>query len=391
VAVGDLMLQIREQYAADEAEAAAGKRAVDPSDIPFSYETITPEWLTHLLCKEHPQARVVGFTLDEKDDGTANRQRIFLTYNEAGRAAGLPASVFCKASQGLLNRINLGLSGGTHSEVTFYNRLRPHLVLDIPIPYLATYDPKSFNSIIVMKDLEKEVSFCRHWTPISFELALSQMDLLAGVHSRFQDSPVFNAQSTGLVTWPQFFAAVVSYGHETATNNGFLAAEAVIPPRLFRRYDEVWPAICYGVKTHERLPATLVHGDCHLKQWFIRSSNNRMGLTDWQCASFGHWARDVAYVIATSLTVEDRRRWEKDLVTYYLGQMAEKGAAMPSFDEAWLRYRQNMVSALSWWTGTLTPTDDQPDMQPRETSLEFIKRLSHGIDDLDGLDACQGA
>lgn len=30
---------------------------------------------------------------------------------------------------------------------------------------------------------------------------------------------------------------------------------------------------------------------------------------------------------------------------------------------------------------------DQPDIQPRETSLEFIKRLSHGIDDLDSLDA----
>ena len=64
----------------------------------------------------------------------------------------------------------------------------------------------------------------------------------------------------------------------------------------------------------------------------------------------------MAYVIATSLTTENPRRWEKDLVTCNMGQMASKGAAMPSLDEAWLRYRQDMVSAQSWWTATLTPT-----------------------------------
>ena len=152
--------------------------------------------------------------------------------------------------------------------------------MDAPIPYLAPYEAKSFNSIIVMKGIDKHVSFCRHWTPISFVQGTSQMDVLAGLHSRFQVSQVFNATSTGLVTWPQFYDAVVSCGHETATNNGFLAAETVIPPRLFGRFGEVWPVICYGVKTHEQLPATLVHGHCHLKQWFIRTSSNRMGLTD---------------------------------------------------------------------------------------------------------------
>jgi hypothetical protein len=92
---------------------------------------------------------------------------------------------------------------------------------------------------------------------------------------------------------------------------------------------------------------------------------------------------------ATCLAVEDRRRWERDLVAYYLDRMAASGAEVLDFDQTWLRYRQNMVQALSWWTGTLAPTEDQPDMQPRDTSLEFIKRLAHAIDDLDALDACR--
>jgi hypothetical protein len=378
--------RIRELY---EIEEKAGRFATAPDDIPFNYTRLTPEWLTAHLCKDHPGALVTEFRLDEKDDGTSNRQRIWLTYNDAGRAAGLPASVFCKASQGLLNRINLALSGGTHAEVTFYHRIRPLLSLNIPRCLHAAYDPDSFNSIIVLEDIAPQVEFCNHATTMSQAEVIGQIELLARMHGQFFDNAEHTTKTTGLVTWPEFFYAVVSYGHEQATNNGFRAAESVIPPRLFKRYDEVWRATCFAVDQHKTLPATLLHGDCHLKQWFKGPAPGQMGVSDWQCATFGSWARDIAYVVATSSAIEDRRRWEKDILRHYLDCLAKAGGAAPGFEEAWLRYRQNMVSVLSWWTGTLTPTEDQPDMQPRETSLEFIKRITHAIDDIDGLDACR--
>ena len=382
----DVGQRIRTIYAEQE---AAAKPAVAPDDLPFSYAAITPEWMTHVLCKDVPGAKVVGVRLDDPDDGTANRQRIFVDYNSVGNDGGLPASVFCKGSQGLLNRINLGLSGGTHAEVTFYNRIRPLLNIDTPKTYLATYDPQSFNSIIVMDDIEKDVSFCRHWTPIDLEQATGQMEMLSRLHAPLLENPAFTPASTGLVTWPQFYAAVVSYGHEHSTNAGFLAAEEVIPPRLYARYPEIWPATRYSIRTHETLPATVIHGDSHLKQWYVRKDGGTMGVSDWQCASFGHWSRDVAYCVATSLAIEDRREWEQELLRRYMEMMRSQGAAMPDFDEAWLRYRQNLVSILSWWTGTLLPTADQPDMQPRDTTLEFIKRLTHAIDDTGALDLCR--
>jgi hypothetical protein len=379
--------RIRKLY---EAEASERKLAVLASDIPFSYESITAEWLTNILCRNVPNAYVTEFSLDEPDEGTANRRRIFLKYNEAGDAAGLPSSVFCKATQGLRNRIHLGLAGGTHCEVTFYRNVRPHLDADIPYAFYANYDPESFNSIVVLNDMADRVEFCRHWTAINYEQASSQIDFLANLHSTFHSSAKWNARTLDLPTWEEFFANVESFGHEQATNNGFLAAESVIPPRLFRRFPEVWPATCYSVAAHRGLEHTLLHGDCHLKQWFIHANGKSMGVSDWQCTSFGHWARDVAYMVATSLAIEDRRRWERDLLKLYLELRAQKGAPVAdAFDEAWLRYRQDLLSSLSWWTGTLTPTPDAPDMQPPDTSLEFIKRLAHAIDDLDALDACK--
>src|SRR5690606_4144234 len=86
-----------------ERDQRSGAKATQPTDIPVSYEAMTPEWLTHVLCRGHAGAKVVDFSLGEVDNGSSNRRRIFLTYNAAGQAAGLPASVFCKASHVLIN------------------------------------------------------------------------------------------------------------------------------------------------------------------------------------------------------------------------------------------------------------------------------------------------
>ena len=112
-----------------------------------------------------------------------------------------------------------------------------------------------------------------------------------------------------------------------------------------------------------------------------------MGLADWGVACRGHWSRDLAYTIGTALTPEDRRAWEKELVARYLDGLAAAGAPSIPFDEAMRLYRGQYLSSLAFWTVTLTPGPGAPDMQPRDITLEFIRRLSHAIDDLDALAA----
>jgi hypothetical protein len=124
----------------------------------------------------------------------------------------------------------------------------------------------------------------------------------------------------------------------------------------------------------------------HLKNWFIAASGE-MGLNDWQCSSKGNWARDLAYVLSTSLSIEDRRASERDLLRYYLDRLHAAGGARIGFEDGWKLYREQLFSALAWWTGTLGQPPEAPKMQPPETSIEFIKRMSHAIDDLDALDA----
>jgi hypothetical protein len=91
--------------------------------------------------------------------------------------------------------------------------------------------------------------------------------------------------------------------------------------------------------------------------------------------------------MATALTIDNRRAWERDLIQYYLEELRAAGGPAISFDEAWNAYRQQLITALTWWTVTLTPPPGLPDMRPRDITLEFIRRISTAMDDVGSLDA----
>jgi len=381
-----LIEQIQAEYERDQNNLRPAVRA---DDIPLSYELITSEWLTNILCKGYPGAKVISHALDKPDEGSTNRCRIFLTYNQAGKIAKLPRSVFCKATHGLANRVMLGVSDCVHGEVTFFNKLRPLVDIEAPKSFLATYNPHSFNSIIVLGDLGKDTEFCKHTTKITRARAESQMTLLAKLHGRFYEGQDLDNALADVVTFEAYFHNLGDMWKKCCSA-GFHAAKEVIPPRLYARHAEVWPITMKSVEINKALPRTLTHGDVHLRNWYIASSGE-MGLADWQVITKGHCLRDVAYAIATSLTVADRRAWEKELLRSYLDKLQAAGGDNIKFDDAWKYYRQHLFTVLAWWTFTLAPSAggfDAPEIvQPKDATLAFISRIATAMDDLDAFDS----
>lgn len=365
---------------------ARSRPAVAATDIPISYEAFTPEWLTAVLCGGVPGARVEAFDFDARDDGTTNRRRIFLTYNEAGAAAGLPASVFSKATIDLNNRLTLGACGSAHAEATFYAKVRPRLAIEAPVAYHARFDPESFAYIVLLRDMAGEVTFCDENAPMGRARAESQIALLAELHGTFWRHADLGGPALPLVRWTDWWANLQTMDYGIFCDKGVEAAEAVMPPRLFARRGEIWPATMASVERHHALPHTVLHADVHLKNWYV-ATDGAMGLSDWQNCCIGHWGRDLAYAMTTALAPDDRRAWERDLVALYIDRLAAQGVPAIPFDEAFTIYRQQMLSALAYWTSTLCPPDDWADMQPSHTSTAFIARIATAIDDCDSLDS----
>ena len=233
-------------------------------DIPISYDAITTQWLTATLGREHPEAMVKSFKLGPKDDGTSNRRHIYLEWT--GEATeSLPESVFCKAAHNNLNRIMLA-NGGTYSEVTFFNRVRPNIDIEAPTAYFAAYDPESWRSMIMLRDMGPSTTFCTHETALSKEQHAEQFQILAKLHGQFYQTKA-DFFSALLGTRERFVNNVKSLDIEVVCGNGFRAAQDVIPPRLFARQAEIWPLTVKSVDRNDILPQTVVHSDVHLGEY----------------------------------------------------------------------------------------------------------------------------
>jgi len=369
-------------------ERLARPKARQRDDVPCSPSAITPEWLTAVLCEKHPGAMVTQLVVKPASAGTHERHRLIVSYNEAGRRAGLPGSIFTKSLPSVVTRMIGGFNGTARVEGQFFTQLRPLLEIEAPVGYHAAFDRQTFASILLLEDLvaTKSATFCNHRTYVTREMAGDMIDVLAALHARFYGEPEFATRYRWVAGYPRWFTiGAEKMSLEYYTRKAFEAASHVIPGQVMAQRDAVWPAAMRALAVHEGEGQGLIHSDVHIGNWY-RTAAGKMGLCDWQCLSRGHWSRDFAYAVTAALTPVDRRLWEKDLLARYLERFAELTGTRPDFAQSFRYYRQQIVHALLMWTITLCHSPLLPNMQPEETTLAMIERITTAMADLDSID-----
>ncbi|KAA9165966.1 phosphotransferase [Amycolatopsis acidicola] len=365
-------------------------RPTTPEAVPPSAESITTEWLTAVLCRNVPGARVVKVGLGRGDNGTSARRAVAVTYNEKGATAGLPTRLFTKSTATFASRLLLGLTEIVEGETLFYNRMRPELTIRSPRSFHACFDPRTYRSLVLVEDLAHEGwkfpdPLHNRVTRADAEDMVSEM---ATYHAAFWDSSRFDTDLRRLRPareWQENLNRKV--GFEKRTLVGLERAREVVPRELYADRNALYPAFMRSLELHRTAPATLLHQDVHLGNW-LRDADGRMGLYDWQCVARGHWALDYSYALAGGLATEDRRNWEKDLLNLYLERLGEHGVGEPpSFEEAWLGYRQQPMHALVFGLFTLGGSRFEPELQPRDYTLAAIKRIAQHVVDLESINA----
>lgn len=360
-----------------------------PGAVPPRAEALTASWLTSVLAAGVPGAEVNHFEILGGSDGTSSRRAIEVTWNVAGQAAGLPTRLFSKAAAGLFSRILLGLTDIAEGEALFYNKARPSVELRSPRSFHAGFDPRTRRSFVLLDDLSVS-----GWTfPDPQDNQVTRRDAedmvaeLATYHAAFWGSPRFDTDLAALKParrWQDDLDRRA--GFRSRTLRGFDRAREVLSAPMTARRAELYPAFHHALDLHARSPETLLHQDLHLGNW-LRDDHGRMGLYDWQCVARGSWALDYSYAMAGALEPADRREWEEDLLRLYLAKLSDAGVDAPSYDAAWLAYRQQPMHAFAFGLFTLGGTRFEPELQPRDYTLAAIGRISEFLDDHRTLDA----
>lgn len=362
---------------------------VTAQDVPISAAHVTPEWLTAVLCRDVPGAKVVSFDVPGGSSGSTERLALRVTYNDAGREAGLPEQMFTKSGAKVAQRLLTGGAGVLMGEVHFYRDLRPKTDAEAPLGYWANADATSWRSIALMEDIAstKDARFVESAEALDRGQMEDLVANLARLHGDLWGDPAVGVLPTPI----QYFRRTTEFvSLKARCKVGAERAAAQIPAALRGQTDRVVEATEQAMQLATDGVRTLLHGDAHVGQTY-QTGAGAMGLADWHHCLQGSWAFDFAYLVNSACEPEDRRAWDRELVELYLDRLSARGVSAPTFDDAWLAYRQQCLWPLTAWLFTIGRAWYQPEMQPVDRCRAIIRRTATAIADHDSFAALEAA
>lgn len=322
--------------------------------VPERWESLNADWFTRAIRRDHPDARVGSVRLVGSDDGTNRRARFALDYAEGNG----PAHLFLKAHAPNHRWVHLR-NGNLFLESRLFANDTP-LPLEHPHVYLAVPDYPRLDFLLVMEDLTLRGADPRNaLRPLSVEQVRDGLTGLAALHGMYWNMGPGTHRKLGWVKqWAPSQGWQVGLRKRVPTGLSRSGEELpeVVRAMTADRVVDLWAA---NVTTLARGHQTLLHGDAHIGNTYALPDGTT-GFLDWQVVRRGNWIQDVGYFMVGSLTVEDRRSTEQDLLRHYLEALGLPQDQRPGWDKAWLRYRQSPAYGLAIWLSTLGTDGWQP-------------------------------
>ena len=300
-------------------------------------DRITPEWLSGVLANNEINASVTGFRSSPVGTGQmADNYRLELDYQD--KPEGAPDSLVVKVCSTDPTSRASGAAGGYVTEVNFYRDLASSLAVRTPHCYHADISAANDVFVLVMEDLApaEQGDQIRGCSPDEARLALQN---LAGLHaSSWCDAKLDGYSWLSRVT-PEVAALF--------TNILMPATEGFIERYKARLSDEDASVLRHFANNAERWLTgrgdrfALVHGDYRLDNLLFgtEAGGAPVAAVDWQTVSLGHAGRDTAYFLGNSLVIEDRIKYEQDLIRGYHEALCAGGVADYTFAECFDDYR----------------------------------------------------
>ncbi|GAA0248129.1 phosphotransferase family protein [Cryptosporangium japonicum] len=278
----------------------------DPSLVADSADALTPAWLGRVL--DAPVSAVRTRRIGTGQIGAS--YRVQLDY--AGGAGTAPASVVVKMGTGADRSMT---SQGYAWEVGFYRHLAARVAARLPRCWYAAISPDHTRFTLVLEDLAPSTPGAQA-EGCTVARARHAVVNLAGLHAPFWNSPVLASGLDWLAPTDAEGAAFLGALHRDATEVFTQRFGAALTPadaatlRAAAALTEPW------LRDHQT-PFSLVHGDYRLDNLMFHPTSPEVAALDWQTVSVGHPGRDLAYFVALSLPVDERRAAEDALVEAY--------------------------------------------------------------------------
>lgn len=345
--------------------------------VPGSVDALTACWLTEALRSDPTLSdtlTVDGVRAERiaMDSGFSS-----LLYRLHLTGTGVPATVIAKLPAESEARGAMELLGGYRRELAFYRNVAGRAPLHTPHVHTAQIAEGSEGSVdfvLLLEDL-RDWDNADHLVGLTIEQARLAVANLAGLHAWSVDS----CNIPALQHFPSISTPIVRDLLVPAFAPGWQIyrdrSGATVPRRVARfadRFTELAPQALAALVEH----SMLLHGDIRADNMFF--DGERLKIVDFQFASVGSGAADIAYLVSQGLPTDARRGLDEALTREYLGLLG-----VPyRFDDAWRHYRFAVAYLMVLPVITLVGWDSLPE-RSRALCLELTSRAVAAIDDID--------
>ena len=343
---------------------------------PASPTPLTSEWIsTRCEGLDASAAVVVEVALESGENGAVARVALGGVHLVVKRPPASPAARAVAAIQQWYAR-----------EVHWYAALAPIAGVRCPRCHCARYDALTGEYVLVLEDLR--AAGCR---PLAVVEATAAATTLGRLHGRFAGAfdddarreivrgplPIMPITLALASPIEKFFrdcwkavraerryalAELLADRGEAAGPAAISLLDALAAPGAYASMTEALAAP----------PRTLLHGDFRPENMMVEDATGEVVVYDWQFASVGNGAYDLAYFSALVADPDDRRRLDPELRRAYVSGLAGSGAAAPRDLERDLRYGC-LLALASFVMGAAVAGDDAASV---ETHRRGLRRLA---------------
>ncbi|MBV8690503.1 MAG: aminoglycoside phosphotransferase family protein [Actinobacteria bacterium] len=327
--------------------------------IPESTAEITPAWLNEVL----GDAGIVSLRAEDLGEGLGLLGEVARLHLEYAPGADGPATLIAKCqSPAIENRFVGQLMGFYGREVNFYNHLAASAPVRVPHCRYAAVAEEGAPFVVILDEVTdaRAIDQIDGASRADAELIV---DTAVALHAAFWD----NGRLDGLDWLP-------------ALNTPLNLAAATMAEQKLPDFVKYWSgklpddAVQFVVDLTPHYPAllewwvaqaapTLVHFDYRADNFLVGGSagDGVVTVLDWQFCMRGPGPWDIANFLAASITTENRRAWEDDLVHRYHDGLVAGGVKDYDWDRCWRDYRY-AVGQQAWSTlpmGDLDPGNER--------------------------------
>lgn len=336
-------------------------------------EEITAAWLATTLGRE-----VRAVTREKVGTGQTGA-----SYRLTLESDGGPRTLLAKVAAGDLEA-RARVAAGYAAEVGFYDRLVNSLEVRTPRCWYAAISEDMLHFTLLLEDLAPrrpgvQVEGC------SPERARGAIRNLAGLHApRWNDASLYDLDFLIAIRGQErveFLAGLTTAAADAFVGRYEAGLGAADVATLRTAAEAVGPWLMMPAT-----PFTVLHGDYRLDNLMFGETPEDVVALDWQTASVGPPARDLAYFLGTCLEVEQRRQCERELVELYHHELCSRGVPDYDLEQCFEDYRLGQLQAtLITTVGRMNATGEQSAASDA-MFLAMAKRSCAAIRDLDTLD-----